>query len=157
MAREHEMRLWHDDKWLGYINVKSCRVKKAPFLFDHDHYPIYVDDFCRQTGLKRGTWRHAIRVQRPDGVIVPALPMITPRVTLGRSAAHTADTADTAFAARFIDPVMALVMARDGRAQAEKLVSFVTEENRRVLKTAVMCLSRFVPRELVEQIIVKCV
>jgi len=38
---------------------------------------MYVDDFCRQTGLRRTTWRESIRVEK-DGEIVPALPLITP-------------------------------------------------------------------------------
>ena len=72
------MPLWLNNTWLGYIDVKKCRAKKAPFFFDLNHRPIYVDHFCSLTRLKRNTWRQSISVEKPDGEIVPALPLITP-------------------------------------------------------------------------------
>lgn len=78
MADARELPLWYNHVWLGYLNIKKCRSKQAPFIFDLNHAPIYVDDFCRQTGLKRTTWRQSIRVEKTDGDIVPALPFITP-------------------------------------------------------------------------------
>ena len=72
------MPLWYNNVWLGYIDTRKCRNKKAPFFYDLNHSPIYVDDFCRQTGLKRNTWRQSISVEKPDGEIVPALPLISP-------------------------------------------------------------------------------
>lgn len=78
MADARELPLWYNHVWLGYLNVKKCRSKQAPFIFDLNHAPIYVDDFCRQTGLKRTTWRQSIHVEKTDGDIVPALPLITP-------------------------------------------------------------------------------
>lgn len=77
MSDAHELPLWFHHAHLGYINIKRCLTSRAPFLFDLDHNPIYVDDFCRQTGLKRTTWRESIRVEK-DGEIVSALPLITP-------------------------------------------------------------------------------
>jgi hypothetical protein len=78
MADARELPLWYNHVWLGYIDIKRCRTSRAPFFFDLNHNPIYVDEFCRQTGLKRNTWRQNIRVEKPDGDIVPALPLITP-------------------------------------------------------------------------------
>lgn len=77
MAEAHELPLWYNNVWLGYIDTRKCRNKKAPFFYDINHSPIYVDDFCRQTGLRRTTWRQSISVEKPDGEIVPALPLIT--------------------------------------------------------------------------------
>lgn len=76
MAEAHELPLWYNNVWLGYIDTRKCRNKKAPFFYDIDHNPIYVDDFCRQTGLRRTTWRQSICVETPDGEIIPALPLI---------------------------------------------------------------------------------
>jgi len=78
MADARELPLWYNHVWLGYIDIKRCRTSRAPFFFDLNHNPIYVDEFCRKTGLKRNTWRQNIRVEKPDGDIVPALPLITP-------------------------------------------------------------------------------
>jgi hypothetical protein len=78
MTEAREMPLWLNNTWLGYIDVKKCRAKKAPFFFDLNHRPIYVDHFCSLTRLKRNTWRQSISVEKPDGEIVPALPLITP-------------------------------------------------------------------------------
>ena len=69
--------MWLNHAHLGYINIRRCMTSRAPFFFDLDHNPIYVDDFCRQTGLKRTTWRESIRVEK-DGEIVSAIPLITP-------------------------------------------------------------------------------
>ena len=77
MADAHEFPLWLNNTCLGYIDVKKCRAKKAPFFFDLNHRPIYVDQFCSLTRLKRTTWRQSISVEKPDGEIVPALPLIT--------------------------------------------------------------------------------
>ena len=77
MTEAREMPLWLNNTWLGYIDVKKCRAKKAPFFFDLNHRPIYVDHFCSLTGLKRNTWRQSIRVEKPDGEIISALPLIT--------------------------------------------------------------------------------
>jgi hypothetical protein len=77
MTEAHELPLWFNHAHLGYINIRRCLTSRAPFFFDLDHNPIYVDDFCRQTGLKRTTWRESIRVEK-DGEIVSALPLITP-------------------------------------------------------------------------------
>ena len=77
MADAHEFPLWLNNTCLGYIDVKKCRAKKAPFFFDLNHRPIYVDQFCSLTRLKRNTWRQSISVEKPDGEIVPALPLIT--------------------------------------------------------------------------------
>ena len=76
MAEAHELPLWYNNVWLGYIDTRKCRNKKAPFFYDIDHNPIYVDDFCRQTGLRRTTWRQSISVETSDGDIIPALPLI---------------------------------------------------------------------------------
>ena len=70
MTEAREMPLWLNNTWLGYIDVKKCRAKKAPFFFDLNHRPIYVDHFCSLTGLKRNTWRQSIRVEKPDGEII---------------------------------------------------------------------------------------
>lgn len=78
MTDARELPLWYNNVWLGYIDIKKCRAKKAPFFYDLNHSPIYVDDFCRQAGLRRTTWRQSICVEKPDGDIVPALPLITP-------------------------------------------------------------------------------
>jgi len=51
----------------------------------------------------------------------------------------------------------AAVMTRDGRDAAAKLVSKLSEEQQKVLETATMCLSRFVSRDVAEQILVRCV
>ena len=49
------------------------------------------------------------------------------------------------------------VMTRDGRGAAAKLVSKLPAEKQKVLETAAMCLNRFVLRDVVEQILVRCV
>lgn len=77
MTDARELPLWFNHAQLGYIDIKRCLTSRSPFLFDLGHAPIKVGDFCRQTGLKRGTWRQAIRVEK-DGDIVPAGPLITP-------------------------------------------------------------------------------
>ena len=77
MADARELPMWFNHAQLGYINIRKCLTGRSPFLFDLDHNPMYVDDFCRQTGLKRTTWRESIHVEK-DGEIVPALPLITP-------------------------------------------------------------------------------
>jgi hypothetical protein len=56
-----------------------------------------------------------------------------------------------------IGPLLPIVMARDGRDAAAKLVSRLPEEKRKVLETVTMCLSRVVLRDLVERITVRCV
>ena len=53
--------------------------------------------------------------------------------------------------------LLPVVMARDGRDAAAKLVARLPEEKKRILETATMCLSRFVSRDVVEQILVRCV
>jgi len=55
-----------------------------------------------------------------------------------------------------IGNLLPIVMARDGRDAASKLVSRLPEGKRKVLQTAAICLSRFVHRDLVEIIVVKC-
>jgi ankyrin repeat protein len=52
--------------------------------------------------------------------------------------------------------LLPVVMARDGRDAAAKLVSKLPEEKRKVLETATMCLSRVVLRDVAEQILVRC-
>jgi hypothetical protein len=56
-----------------------------------------------------------------------------------------------------IGHLLPVVMARDGRDAAAKLVSRLPTEKRKVLETAVMCLSCVVLRDLVERIAVQCV
>ena len=56
-----------------------------------------------------------------------------------------------------IGNLLPVVMTRDDRDAAAKLVSKLPAEKRRVLQTAVLCLSRFVSHDLVEQIAVRCV
>jgi ankyrin repeat protein len=56
-----------------------------------------------------------------------------------------------------IGHLLPVVMARDGRDVAAKLVSRLHEEKRKVLETAAMCLSRFVFRDVTEYILVRCV
>ena len=56
-----------------------------------------------------------------------------------------------------IGHLLPAVMTRDGRDAAAKLVSRLPEEKRKVLKTATMCLSRLVSRDVAEQILVRCV
>ena len=56
-----------------------------------------------------------------------------------------------------IGNLLPVVMVRDGRDAAAKLVSKLPEEKREVLETAAMCLSRFVHHDVVEQILVRCV
>ena len=77
MADARELPLWFNHAQMGYINTRKCLTGRSPFLFDLDHNPVYVDDFCRQTGLRRTTWRESIRVEK-DGEIISALPLITP-------------------------------------------------------------------------------
>jgi hypothetical protein len=55
-----------------------------------------------------------------------------------------------------IGHLLPVVMTRDGRDAAAKLVSRLPEAKRKVLETATMCLSHFVRRDLVERIVVKC-
>ena len=43
-----------------------------------------------------------------------------------------------------------------GRDEAAKLVSRLPEDKRKVLETVAMCLSRFVSRDLIEPILVRC-
>ena len=56
-----------------------------------------------------------------------------------------------------IGPLLPVVLARYGRDAAAKLVSKLPEEKQKVLETATMCLSRFVSRDVAEQILVRCV
>jgi ankyrin repeat protein len=56
-----------------------------------------------------------------------------------------------------IGHLLRVVMARDGRDAAAKLVSRLPEEKRKILETAMMCLSRSVSHDLVERIAVHCV
>jgi hypothetical protein len=53
--------------------------------------------------------------------------------------------------------LLPVVMTRDGRDAAGKLVSKLPAEKRKVLETAAMCLSRFVSRDVAEQIMIRCV
>ena len=53
--------------------------------------------------------------------------------------------------------LLSVVMTRDGRDAAAKLVARLPEVTRKVLETATMCLSRFVSRDVAEQILVRCV
>ena len=53
--------------------------------------------------------------------------------------------------------LLPVVMTRDGLDAAAKLVSRLPEEKRKVLENAMLCLSRFVSRDLVERIAVQCV
>jgi ankyrin repeat protein len=53
--------------------------------------------------------------------------------------------------------LLPVVMTRDGRDAAAKLVSRLPKEKRKVLETAAMCLSRFVSRDMAEQIMIRCV
>jgi hypothetical protein len=69
--------LWYNHVSSGYIDIMKCNKKQSPFLFDLEFKPLKVDDFCRQSGLKRNTWRKFIHVEK-DGSIVPALPLIAP-------------------------------------------------------------------------------
>jgi hypothetical protein len=57
MTDARELPMWFNHVKLGYINIGRCLTSRSPFLFDLDHNPnpIYVDDFCRQTGLRRTT------------------------------------------------------------------------------------------------------
>ena len=56
-----------------------------------------------------------------------------------------------------IGHLLPVVMTRDGRDAAAKLVSKLPEEKRKVLQTAAMCLSHFVHHDVAEQILVRCV
>jgi hypothetical protein len=56
-----------------------------------------------------------------------------------------------------IGHLLPIVMTRDGRDAAAKLVSRLPEEGRKALETAAMCLSRFVHHDVAEQILVRCV
>ena len=56
-----------------------------------------------------------------------------------------------------IGHLLPVVMDRDGRDAAAKLVSKLPAEKQKVLETATMCLSRFVSRDVAEQILVRCV
>jgi hypothetical protein len=53
--------------------------------------------------------------------------------------------------------LLPVVMTRDGRDAAAKLVSKLPEEKQKVLETAAMCLSRLVHHDVVEQILARCV
>ena len=55
-----------------------------------------------------------------------------------------------------IGPLLPIVLARYGRDAAAKLVSRLPEDKRKVLETVAMCLSRFVSRDLIEPILVRC-
>ena len=111
------LRLWYDDVCLGYLNVRKCRNKQSPFIYDLNHNPIYVDDFCRQTGLRRTTWRESIRVEK-DGEIVSALPLLAP------TPGHTANAARRAAAQAARQAQQALLdaewAARHAAAQAAR-------------------------------------
>ena len=50
--------------------------------------------------------------------------------------------------------LLPVVMDRDGRDAAAKLVALLPKEKQKVLETAAMCLSRFVSRDVAEQIMV---
>ena len=56
-----------------------------------------------------------------------------------------------------IGHLLPVVMTRDGRDAAAKLVARLPKEKQKVLETAAMCLSRFVSRDVAEQIMVRCV
>ena len=56
-----------------------------------------------------------------------------------------------------IGHLLPVVMTRDGRDAAAKLVSKLPAEKQKVLETATMCMSRFVSRDVAEQILVRCV
>ena len=56
-----------------------------------------------------------------------------------------------------IGHLLPAVLARDGLDATAKLVSRLPEEKRKVLENAMLCLSRFVSRDLVERIAVQCV
>ena len=56
-----------------------------------------------------------------------------------------------------IGSMLPVVMTRDGRDAAAKLMSKLPAEKRKVLETAAICLSRFVSRDVAEQILVRCV
>jgi hypothetical protein len=53
--------------------------------------------------------------------------------------------------------LLPVVMTRDGRDAAGKLVSRLPEGKRKVLKTVAMCLSRVVSYDMAEQIMMRCV
>jgi len=55
-----------------------------------------------------------------------------------------------------IGPLLPIVLALYGRDAAAKLVSRLPEDKRKVLETVAMCLSRFVSRDLIEPILVRC-
>jgi len=56
-----------------------------------------------------------------------------------------------------IGHLLPVVMARDGRDAVAKLVSKLPEEQQKILETIAMCLSRFIARDVAEQILVRCV
>ena len=56
-----------------------------------------------------------------------------------------------------IGHLLPVVMVRDGRDAAGKLVARLPKEKQKVLETAAMCLSRFVSRDVAEQIMIRCV
>ena len=56
-----------------------------------------------------------------------------------------------------IGHLLPVVMTRDGRDAAAKLVARLPKEKQKVLETAAMCLSRFVSRDVAEQIMIRCV
>jgi len=56
-----------------------------------------------------------------------------------------------------IGHLLPVVMTRDGRDAAAKLVSKLPAEKQKVLETAATCLSYFVHHDVVEQILVRCV
>jgi ankyrin repeat protein len=56
-----------------------------------------------------------------------------------------------------IGHLLPVVMVRDGRDAAAKLVARLPKEKQKVLETASMCLSRVVSRDVAEQIMMQCV
>ena len=52
--------------------------------------------------------------------------------------------------------LLPVVLARDGQDAAARLVSRLPDQTRRVLATAAMCLSRRIPRDLIDPILVHC-
>ena len=53
--------------------------------------------------------------------------------------------------------LLPVVMTRDGRDAAAKLVARLPKEKQKVLETVMMCLSRVVLSDVAEQILVRCV
>jgi len=81
--------------------------------------------------------------------------MIAVRVLADR--ALTEDEWDLVLPNSDIGHLLPVVMTRDGRDAAAKLVDRLPEDKRKVLETVAMCLSRFVSRDVAEQILVRCV